>query len=66
MEGMAYLDVGHSCVIVHDGEIPISWISELIAIATLHKDGIAGFLNEHGLAGDPSYALMCDPPKNSL
>lgn len=65
----AHLDVGHSCVVVHRGEIPVTWLAELVAIATLHKGGIAGFLAAHGMAGgdgsDPavgeSYALMCDP-----
>lgn len=61
-EGFAYLEVGHSCVIVFRGEIPITWLSELIAIATEHKDGIAGFLRDHNWSGE-SYALMCDPEK---
>lgn len=66
-EGHANLRVGWSCVIVHDGDIPVSWISEVIAIATAsNKDGIAGFLREHGQGGDPnighnSYALWIDP-----
>ena len=59
-EGRAVLDVGWSCVVVHRGEIPVSWLSELIAIATGHKGGIAGFLAEQRYGGD-SYALMCDP-----
>lgn len=59
-EGRADLKVGWSCVIVHDKEIPITWLSELIAIATAHEGGIEGFLREHDY-GDPSYALMCDP-----
>ena len=58
--GTATLRVGHSCVIVHDREIPITWLAELIAIATEHKGGMAGFLREHNWSGD-SYALMCDP-----
>jgi hypothetical protein len=58
--GKANLRVGHSCVIVHDAEIPITWLAELVAIATEHKDGIKGFLAEHSWGGD-SYALMCDP-----
>lgn len=61
------LRVGWSCVIVHDDEIPVSWLSELVAIATAHKDGIVGYLKEHGEGGDVgSYALMCDPPKESI
>jgi len=60
-EGIAFLDVGWSCVIVHRKEIPISHLAEIIAIATAHKDGIAGFLRETKYGGD-SYALMCDPP----
>jgi len=59
-EGFAVLDVGWSCVIVHRGEIPVSWLSEIIAIATGHKGGIAGFLAEHNYGG--GYALMCDEP----
>lgn len=56
---MAELRVGWSCVMVHDGEIPISWLSEIIAIATAHKGGIAGFLAHHNYGG--GYALLCDP-----
>lgn len=61
-EGRCQLDVGHSCVVVHRGEIPVTWLSEIIAIATAHKGGIAGFLkaNEAEFASE-SYALMCDP-----
>jgi len=59
-EGFAALDVGWSCVIVQRGEIPISWLSELVAIATGHKGGIAGFLAEQKYSGE-SYALMVDP-----
>lgn len=55
---------GWSCVIVCDQEIPISWLSEIIAIATHHEGGIAGFLKTQQYGGD-SYALMCDPPKES-
>lgn len=58
--GKANLRVGHSCVIVHDAEIPITWLAELIAIATEHKDGIGGFLADYRWSGS-SYALMCDP-----
>ncbi|MEV4606166.1 hypothetical protein MRBLMR1_001106 [Neorhizobium sp. LMR1-1-1.1] len=58
--GTATLRVGHSCVIVHDRDIPITWLAELVAIATEHKDGIGGFLAEHQWSGQ-SYALMCDP-----
>jgi len=60
-EGKAYLDVGWSCVGVHRAEIPVSWLSEVITIATAHKGGIAGFLAEHNYGG--GYALMCDPVK---
>lgn len=58
--GKANVRVGHSCVIIHDAEIPITWIAELFAIATEHKGGIPGFLADHAWSGD-SYALMCDP-----
>jgi hypothetical protein len=60
VEGMALLRAGWSCVIVHDAEIPVSWLSEVIAIATGHKDGVAGFLAEHNYGG--GYALAVDPP----
>ncbi len=62
--GTAALKVGHSCVVVHDAEIPITWLAEIIAIATGHKGGIAGFLKDHAWSGD-SYALMCDPAGES-
>jgi hypothetical protein len=58
--GLAELEVGWSCVRVHTGEIPITWLAEIIAIATGHEGGIAGFLKHHEYGG-PSYALMCDP-----
>lgn len=64
-EGVALLDVGHSCVVVHSKPIHVTWLAELIGIATLHKDGVHGFLKEHGYAGNDdsfnSYALACDP-----
>lgn len=60
-EGFAYLDVGWSCVVVHNKDIPVTWLAELVAIATGHKDGVAGFLRDQRYGGD-SYALMCDPP----
>ena len=60
-EGFAQLDVGWSCVVVYREEIPITWLAELVAIASGHKGGIAGFLAEQRYGGD-SYALMCDPP----
>lgn len=44
VEGLAHLDVGWSCVRVYDKPIPITWLSEIIAIATAHEGGIAGFL----------------------
>lgn len=59
-EGEAQLDVGWSCVIVHRKRIPITWLAELIAIATAHEGGIKGFLAEHDYGGG-SYALMCNP-----
>lgn len=61
-ENFAQLDVGWSCVIVHRKEIPITWLCELVAIASGHKGGVAGFLAEQQYGGD-SYALMCDPPE---
>ncbi len=60
-EGRAQLNVGWSCVVVHNKEIPVSWLSELVAIATAHEGGIAGFLKQHSYGGEESYALMCDP-----
>jgi hypothetical protein len=60
----AHLDVGHSCVVVHRGEIPVTWLAELVAIATSHKGGIAGFLAEHATALGGSYALECDPARS--
>jgi len=62
-EDAAYLKAGWSCVIVHNEEIPISWISELIAIAGAHVGGIRGFLEQHNYGG--GYALMVDPEKKS-
>ena len=59
-EDIAILGVGWSCVVVHRDEIPITWLSELIAIASAHVGGIEGFLKEHDY-GKPSYALMCNP-----
>jgi hypothetical protein len=56
----AELDVGWSCVVVHRRAIPVTWLAEIVAIATAHDGGIAGFLREHDY-GSPSYALMCDP-----
>ncbi len=56
----ARLDVGWSCVTVLRSEIPVTWLTELIAIATGHRGGIAGFLAESRYGG-PSYALECDP-----
>lgn len=61
----ALLDVGWSCVLVHRGEIPITHLAELVAIATAHAGGIPGFLREHDYGG-PSYALMCDPVDEQL
>lgn len=59
-EEIARLNVGWSCVVVHQRDIPVSWLAEVIAIATAHQGGIAGFLAEHQYSGE-SYALMCDP-----
>ena len=62
LEGTANLLVGHSCVYTHQGEIPITWLSELVTIANDHEGGIAGFLRDHETkTGEPSYALQCDP-----
>lgn len=62
-DGVAQLGVGWSCVVVHSGPIPVSWLSELVAIATGHKGGIAGFLQEHNYGG--GYALQVDPPAST-
>ena len=59
-EDIAILNVGWSNVVVYNGEIPVTWLSELVAIATAHVGGIDGFLKEHDY-GQPSYALMCNP-----
>lgn len=53
------LRVGWSCVVVHEKDIPVTWLSEVIAIATGHSGGVAGFLREHNYAG--GYALAVDP-----
>jgi hypothetical protein len=58
-EGFAHLNVGWSCVVVHDKEIPITWLAEIIAIATGHGGGIEGFLKHHNYGG--GYALQVDP-----
>jgi hypothetical protein len=63
-ESKALVRVGWSCVTVQDGEIPVTWLAEVLAIATGHKNGIAGFLAEHNYGG--GYALQCDPPKAGL
>lgn len=68
---VARIEVGWSCVIVagnlgRNSVVPISWLSELIAIATSHEGGIVGFLQEHRYGGSESYALSCDPPRESL
>lgn len=63
-EGIANLHVGWSCVIVHNKEIPISWLSEIIAIATGHVGGIPGFLAQHGCGQEGGYALQVDPVIN--
>lgn len=61
-DGFAMLRVGWSCVIVHDAEVPVTWIAELIAIGTGHPEKLAGFLREHNYGG--GYALACDPPES--
>lgn len=63
-EGHIRLDVGWSCVVVHSDNVPVpvTWIAEVIAIATAHKGGIAGFLAEQGYGGGESWALAVDPP----
>jgi hypothetical protein len=63
-EDFARLRVGWSCVIVHDSEIPVTWLSEVIAIATGHPGGIAKFLADHNYGG--GYALMCNPQKEPV
>lgn len=62
-DGYASLEVGWSCVVVHNKrDVPISWLAELIAIATGHDGGIAGFLKSHRYgSSEGSYALECDP-----
>lgn len=66
---MARLEVGWSCVVTvgskrNPGDIPVSWLSEILTIAADHEGGFAGFLAEHGAGGsDGSYALEVDPPK---
>lgn len=60
----ARLNVGHSCVVVHEGAIPVTWLAEIIAIVTAYEGGIPGFLKKHEeVMGGESYALMCDPEK---
>lgn len=62
-DGVAKLSVGWSCAVVHDKEIPITWLSEIVAVAAGYKGGIPGFLAEHNCGG--GYALECDPPTQS-
>lgn len=58
----AELEVGWSCVVVHLGAVPITWLSEILAIATNYEGGIPGFLLAHnGDTASESYALRCDP-----
>ena len=59
-KGMLSLEVGWSCVVVHRGQIPATWLAEIIAIATAHPGGIGGFLKDHDY-GNPSFALQCNP-----
>ena len=71
-EGVALVDVGHSCVVTHAKYMPVTWLAEIITIAADHEGGVEGFLKAHGVMGDDdshgSYALMCDPalPKGDL
>lgn len=59
----AELRVGWSCVVVHSGEIPVTWLTELIAIATAHEGGIEGFLRANvDKVGGHNFAFQCDPP----
>lgn len=64
-EGKVHLGVGWSCVVVYQSAkpVPISWIAEVIAIATDHEGGIEGFLRENHYGGSESYALEVDPPE---
>lgn len=58
--GFVRLRVGWSCVIVHDGEIPLTHLAEVVAIASDRtKGGIEGFLTAHNYGG--GYALHVDP-----
>jgi hypothetical protein len=61
-DGVAWLNVGHSCIKMHDKPIHVTWLAELITIAELHDGGIEGFLkaNSRSVLGE-SYALACDP-----
>lgn len=66
-EGVAHLEVGWSCVVVYNQDIPVSWLAEVIEIASSHEGGVEGFLSEHGKGGsdngdNDSYALWVDPP----
>lgn len=62
-DSVAYLKVGWSCVKVFEGPVHVTWLAELVAIATGHSGGLRGFLEEHGEGGPDggSYALWCDP-----
>lgn len=55
------LEVGWSCVRVYSQAMPITWLAEIIAIASAPEHGgVAGFLEKHRYGG-ASYALACDP-----
>jgi hypothetical protein len=58
-EDVVSLNVGWSCVVVHSSDVPVTWLSEIVAIATGHEGGIAGFLAHHNYGG--GYALQCNP-----
>lgn len=57
-EGYCRVEVGHSCVVTVDCELPVTWLA---AILTNAKD--VGFRSAMGDFGQfpADYALMCDP-----
>ena len=58
-EDKCRVEVGHSCVVTCDVEIPVTWLA---AILTHAKD--IGFENAMGATDNfpADYALMCNPP----
>ena len=60
-EGMCRIEVGHSCVVTVDREIPVTWLA---AVLTHAKDigWIAAMGDRELFPAD--YALMCDPPES--